>query len=754
MAHAVGTSARAHRLIALAAVVLLAVATGLAFGRVFLGTTTALKLLAVAVVAALLAAAFERRSLLLSTVVSGVGLALAIGLIVFPDTTFYGLPTMHTLSATLEAAALVGEQARIQAAPAEPIAPLLVAAVVSLWAAVFSAHALAFRAGSPLLGLIPPVALVAFSDSVLEQFVKPLYGVLFLAAALLVVFADGLARVQGWGPVWSSARRGVASFAGRRARGLAITALGAAALAPIFLPGFGSRALIDLGSAAQDAVSIDPFVTMQAQLTSRQRYEVLRLTSPRPTYLRLYSLPRFDGVSFRLAESRDGVPVPPGSEVQHAAGTEDTGGLTEPTTTIEVMRRFSDDWLPVPYPMTTIDVPGREVWFDATTGSTYLDRPLEGGDVFEVGTKLVQPTETELRQLPVGMTPIEGGRYVELPLDMPTRLHDIAAEWTEGADNRFDQVKAIESQLRDSSVFSYDASTELQGGTNSILQFLEETRAGFCQQFSFSMAVLLRELNIDARVVVGFSTGVPSTAGEGTYSVFSDTAHSWVEVYFDGWGWLPFEPTPGRSNPDAAYRPAEQPCEGADCPGQPQPPDERGGAATPGTDQRERIEGDPRLGTAPPPAPLAPPIPIQGDAILTPWRVLVGAAIVGILFLLVVPPIRALRRRARLRRAATDPRRLILVTYEQFVERATGLGLRRDPGQTLEEYRRTVMGTGYLSDGHLDRLTRLATSAAYSQHEPDATHAEEAGDAADVAIREIRRAVGPARWFVGLYRRR
>ena len=87
-------------------------------------------------------------------------------------------------------------------------------------------------------------------------------------------------------------------------------------------------------------------------------------------------------------------------------------------------------------------------------------------------------------------------------------------------------------------------------------------------------------------------------------------------------------------------------------------------------------------------------------------------------------------------------------------ERATGLGLRRDPGQTLEEYRRTVTGTGYLSDGHLDRLTRLATSAAYSQHEPDATQAEEAGDAADVAIREIRRAVGPARWFAGLYRRR
>jgi hypothetical protein len=97
---------------------------------------------------------------------------------------------------------------------------------------------------------------------------------------------------------------------------------------------------------------------------------------------------------------------------------------------------------------------------------------------------------------------------------------------------------------------------------------------------------------------------------------------------------------------------------------------------------------------------------------------------------------------------------LILVTYEQFIERAAGLGLGRGAGETLEEYRRKVMETGYLSNGHLDRLTRLATTAAYSLHEPDGEQAEDAGDAAETAIREIKRAVGPTRWLVGLYRRR
>jgi hypothetical protein len=80
------------------------------------------------------------------------------------------------------------------------------------------------------------------------------------------------------------------------------------------------------------------------------------------------------------------------------------------------------------------------------------------------------------------------------------------------------------------------------------------------------------------------------------------------------------------------------------------------------------------------------------------------------------------------------------------------MGLGRGPGETLDEYRRKVMESGYLSDGHLDRLTRLTTAAAYSQHEPDKEQAQEAGAAAETAIREIRKAVGPAAWFVGLYR--
>ena len=244
---------------------------------------------------------------------SGIGLALAIGLVVFPETTWYGLPTADTLRAALDAAALVGEQARIQPAPAEPIGPLLLAAVVSLWAAVFSAHALAFRAGSPLLGLVPPVALVAFADTVLEEFVKPLYGVAFLAAAILVVFADGLARVQGWGPVWTSGRRGVAATAGRGARRLAFTALGAALLSPIIVPGFGSKGIVDFGTPASDRVAIDPFVSIQQSLEQADPVETLVVTAEQPVYIRLVTLPDFDGVGWQRVDDTEGGVVPLGA---------------------------------------------------------------------------------------------------------------------------------------------------------------------------------------------------------------------------------------------------------------------------------------------------------------------------------------------------------------------------------------------------------------------------------------------------------
>jgi hypothetical protein len=78
--------------------------------------------------------------------------------------------------------------------------------------------------------------------------------------------------------------------------------------------------------------------------------------------------------------------------------------------------------------------------------------------------------------------------------------------------------------------------------------FLFEDRRGYCQQFSGAMALMLRMDGIPARVAAGFKPGIYDAAAAG-WSVRALDAHSWVEVYFTGIGWVAFDPTPPRAVP-------------------------------------------------------------------------------------------------------------------------------------------------------------------------------------------------------------
>jgi transglutaminase-like putative cysteine protease len=90
--------------------------------------------------------------------------------------------------------------------------------------------------------------------------------------------------------------------------------------------------------------------------------------------------------------------------------------------------------------------------------------------------------------------------------------------------------------------------------------FLFDGKQGYCQQFSGAMALLLRMAGVPARVVTGFSTGATDTK-TGEFIVRDFDAHSWVEAYYPGWGWLTFDPTP------AASPARSQPADSASVPG-------------------------------------------------------------------------------------------------------------------------------------------------------------------------------------------
>lgn len=150
----------------------------------------------------------------------------------------------------------------------------------------------------------------------------------------------------------------------------------------------------------------------------------------------------------------------------------------------------------------------------------------------------------------------EAEKHLQLPDELPERVADLAVEITEGHDTQYDKVKAVE-QYFSSSGFQYETTGVPVPGEDEdyVDQFLFESQIGYCDNFSTSMVVLLRSLDIPARWVKGFTSGEmiqQDTSGTGdasdVYEITNANAHSWVEVYFDGIGWVPFEPTQGFSN--------------------------------------------------------------------------------------------------------------------------------------------------------------------------------------------------------------
>ena len=619
---------------------------------------------------------------------------------------------------------------------------LVVAVLVDLIAVTVRAPA---AAGLPLL------ALYAVPAAVVPQGLSWRY---FVAAALgwlLLLAHHASSQVLRWGrllPRWGSAgvgsRQSVAADTGALAasgRRLGVVAVALAVLVPAFAPGLSEGLLTRGGSGGGDdrlgsVTVINPVLTLRDNLSPRRDVEVLRYTTTQADVapLRILTADNFDGDTWKPAttdvsrrqRANRGLPFPPGLSAAVAQ--------RRYSMRIEVGDTLNQDFLPLPYPTRDVDIGG--AWlYDASSLNVLGDGETVRGRTYSAEYLAVLPTAEQMR---AAIEPPDQIRttFTRLPRSLPDVVRTTAAEVTADVTSKYDKALALQQWFRDSGGFTYSTEAPSDAGGDAVAAFLTQKK-GFCIQFSSAMAVMSRALGIPARIAVGFLPGTRD--GDSTYSVKLTDAHAWPELYFEGAGWVRFEPTPASRTgaaptwaqpASAALQPSDGPTSGATSTAT------AGAGVNSKVDRLTEQEAPPRQGAT---APLTP----IGDStrIDLPWR-----PILLVLLLVLVAglsPATAALARWRRRRAAHDDRALIEAAWADLHEGADDLGLRLTGASTPRQVDAELalaagLATASPSRQALARVTQVVERSRYSRAGFDPL-------TVDADVRSVLRAVAASR---------
>jgi transglutaminase-like putative cysteine protease len=379
-------------------------------------------------------------------------------------------------------------------------------------------------------------------------------------ALLLVPLAGAIALQQTADSSWQGAVVLIAVML-RIARGrLVPIAAGASIVAAVAL--FG-------GQVAAPRAGWQPFghhhsaPRFQELLTS-QTYEplhdrrtgavMLDVTAPYPALWRMQVLEAFDNQRWLVARETSDLPEP---------------AVRRESIKVEV-RGLRGKGVVAPGHPTAVHTEGGAL-VQPGDGFALVERPDEG-HTYRVEATAVHATTFDLAGIPVpsgrryqALTQIGLGpppKYIPYPLarlaiQMPeplqgtdwARLFRLSWHLSAHVESELAVVRRVEDYLLRQERFRY---TTKVGAPSSepLLEFLFHTHAGYCQHFAGAAALLLRVAGIPSRVVVGFATG--ERIGHDTWAVRDDDAHAWIEVYFPGVGWVPFNPTPAAAPADVS----------------------------------------------------------------------------------------------------------------------------------------------------------------------------------------------------------
>lgn len=595
--------------------------------------------------------------------------------------------TMEQLGRYLRRAS---ETVLAESSPVAPNAGIVLVTCAVLGLVVILVDALAVPLALPATSGLGLVAVLVVPAMVKPQSVG-VWGFAAAAAGYLVI----LACSQWFAPdnrITADTARNPGQF--RRAALTGGMALVITLLLPLAVPGFdqgtfpqGSR-LNPWGSAT----GLNPMISLGSSLRSpsgdgRITYAT---SASRPPYLRSVTVDRFDGDSWspddRDASRRVGVG-------RMDAGYEILADEQVRQVTAVNTGRFTSPYLPVPYAPDAVNgLAGRWSWDPATLSIKGVDTNSRNQQ-YVVQSSAPRLTPELLSQ---SSAPVRGisEEFVRTPNNVPEIVRRTADTVTGGSSTPYAKAMAIQNYLR-SVEFTYSLQSPVQGGYDgnglSVLADFLAQKSGYCIHFASAMAVMARLEGIPSRIAVGYAPGrstgaTVSVPGQGAlteYEVDSRDAHAWPELYFQGLGWVAFEPTPSRGVvPDYASQ-ASTP----------------GGAST-----NENNDGlVPSNAATPAPTPSATPAPLPGldsagEAGHPLTLPLYGAAGVLVLALLVASPrlVRAGLRSRRLRGAPSSGGNPAAAAWAELRDLATDYGLAPGVSETPRHFSRRLRGSGAL----------------------------------------------------------
>lgn len=578
--------------------------------------------------------------------------------------------------------------------PLTPALLLLTVGCIGLVALMVDVLGVSLRL--PTLAGLPLLAVYAFPTAVVPD------GVVWWIFPLVAAGWLGLLAVSQRDSLrsWSTSRGVRVATVTSMAWRAGAAAIALAVALPLLVPGLTERVIGSGlggggtpfgggGESVGDTVSIDPFVSMRRGLLSQDDREVLtyRTSTGDPTYLRLVALTHFDGVTWRelppdelsIRSPMTDLLVPSGLDEQQDRVTISIGPLEGKT-------------LPLPAGTTAL-VPDNDRARTAFTqqGWTFDDDAATASVTIGTSAGLEYTSAAPLSDIPSSIlraasasVPLRLQSRLDVPDDLPLSVVTLARNVTSSATTPFDRAVALQSYFTEEGGFRYSTQVLSDPNESFIEQFLTD-RVGYCQQFAGAMAIMARTVGIPSRVIIGFSPG--ERRDDGSWSVSANDAHAWPELWFEGAGWVRFEPTPRVDSASGVaappYAPRERP------------------ASTPADRAERATTVDPG------------PVPSSPTADPDAWRwIALAVSITAGLLAALIPAIRRRVRRSR----RLSPRSPAEDAWDELRDVAVDLGLPWNDADSPRAAGARLVTTARLSGAAEDALGTVVRATERSRY--------------------------------------